>query len=96
MEKMQNAIRCIKQLEELLGHNHFMYRTMVDALDAYMNSSVEEAFTGEKALDAYVCEAILECVKHGDHIDVADIKRNIRAEKAREYTLKALEEAGIR
>ena len=35
---MRQAIGCILRLRELLGADHFMYRTMVDALDTRMNS----------------------------------------------------------
>lgn len=96
VERMQEAIRCIRQLKELLGPDHFIYRTMVDALNDRMNSSVEEAFANDIALDAYVCEAIIECVKNGDHIDTDDIRRNIRAEGPKQYTLRILAEMGIR
>ena len=96
VERMQEAIRCIKKLKELLGPDHFIYKTMVDALNERMNSSVEMAFANDIALDAYVCEAIIECVKHGDYIDTADIRRNIAAEKPREYTLGILAELGIK
>ena len=96
VERMQEAVRYIKQLKERLGPDHFIYRTMIDALNSRMNSSVEEAFANDIALDAYVCEAIIECVKNGDHIDTDDIRRNIKAEGPRQYTLKVLEELGIK
>ena len=96
VERMQEAIRCIKQLKELLGPDHFIYRIMADALNERMNSSVEEAFVNDIALDAYVCEAIIECIKNGDHIDTDDIRRNIKADGPKQYTLKVLEEMGIR
>ena len=69
---------------------------MADALNERMNSSVEEAFVNDIALDAYVCEAIIECIKNGDHIDTDDIRRNVKAEGPKQYTLKVLEEMGIR
>ena len=86
----------MKKIRELLGEEHFMYRTMRDALDKYMNSSVEDAFSNEIALDAYICEAIIECVKQGDYIDLTDLKKNIRAEKPTEYTLQILENMGLK
>lgn len=33
VERMSEAISCIQRLRELLGEDHFMYRTMIDALD---------------------------------------------------------------
>ena len=35
VERMSEAISCIQRLRELLGEDHFMYRTMIDALDVY-------------------------------------------------------------
>ena len=69
---------------------------MADALNERMNSSVEEAFINDIALDAYVCEAIIECIKNGDHIDTDNIRRYIKADGPKQYTLKVLEEMGIR
>ena len=96
VERMREAIICVKKLRELLGEDHFMYRTMRDALDKQMNSSVEESFSNDIAFDAYICEAIIECVKQCDYIYLTDIKKNIKAEKPKEYTLKILGEMGLK
>lgn len=93
---MQQAIGCIRRLRELLGADHFLYRTMTDALDQRMNSRIEAAFADERAMDAYVCEALLECIAQGDWADVIDVRRHIRNEKARDYTLRRMAEAGLR
>ncbi|MBQ3485372.1 MAG: helix-turn-helix transcriptional regulator [Clostridia bacterium] len=93
---MQQAIGCIRRLRELLGADHFIYRTMADALDERMNSRIEAAFADERAMDAYVCEALLECIAHGDWVDATDVRRHIRNEKARDYTLQRMAELGIR
>ncbi len=96
VERMEEAINFIRDLRELLGSDHFMYRTMVDALNARMNSNVEKAFTSEQCRDAYVCEAILACVQNGDYVDIDDVKKNITSEKPREFTVKALREMGMK
>ena len=83
-------------VDELLGGDHFMYRAMADSLDEKMNSSVELTFTDERAKDAYVCEAILECVKNGDYVDLDDVRKNIVSEKPREFTLDALRKMGLK
>ncbi|MBQ2953918.1 MAG: helix-turn-helix transcriptional regulator [Clostridia bacterium] len=93
---MQQAIGCIRRLRELLGANHFIYRTMADALDERMNSRIEPAFADERAMDAYVCEALLECIAQGDWADVSDVRRHIHNEKARDYTLQRMAENGLR
>lgn len=93
---MRQAITCFLRLRELLGAEHFMYRTAVDALDARMNSSIEGALASTNAMDAYICEALLECVAQGDWVDATDVQRNIHNEKARSYTLQQLRERGLK
>jgi len=41
---MQQAIGCIRRMRELLGADHFMYRTMVDALDARPTAPLKPPF----------------------------------------------------
>ena len=94
--EMRQAIHAVAQLRDLLGTDHFMYRTMVDALDTRMNSQIEAALTSENAMDAYVCEALLECVAQGDWVDVTDVRRHIRSEKARDYTLNRMQALGMK
>ena len=96
VERMEQAISLIKQLHELLGGEHFMYRTMIDALDKKMNSTVEMTFTHEGAKEAYVCDAILECVRKGDYIDLDDVRKNITSEYRREFTLGELKKMGLK
>ena len=93
---MRQAIGCIRRLQELLGAEHFICRTMIDALDERMSSCIESAFTDEQAMDAYVCEALLKCLAQGDWADVTDVRRHIRNTKARDYTLRRMAEYGLR
>ena len=94
--EMRQAIRCIQHLRDLLGADHFMYRTMADALDQRMNSSIEAAFSSDSAMDAYVCEALLACIGQGDYVDAHDVRRNIRNEKARDFTLRRMQTLGLK
>ncbi|MDO4740549.1 MAG: helix-turn-helix transcriptional regulator [Eubacteriales bacterium] len=94
--QMREAVLCVRRMRELLGSDHFMYRCMADALDERMNSSIEPALYEERILDAYVCEALLECVKRGDYVDADDVRGHIGNEKAREFTLGALRELGLK
>ena len=95
VEKMRQAIGCTLRLRELLGPEHFMVRTMLDALDTRMNSAIEAAFASDSAMDAYVCEALLECVRQGDWVDATDVQRHIRNEKARDFTLAQMKALGL-
>ena len=93
---MRQAIGCILRLRELLGPEHFMYRTMVDALDARMNSRIEAALASDNAMDAYVCEALLACIAQGDWVDATDVQRSIRNERARAFTLAQMQQRGMK
>jgi len=93
---MRQAIGCILRLRELLGADHFMYRTMVEALDGRMNSRVEAALASDRAMDAYVCEALLACIEQGDWVDATDVRRHIRNEKARDFTLNRMQQLGMK
>ena len=94
--EMRQAIHAIQQLRDLLDAEHFMYRTMVDALDRRMHSSIEAAFSSSSAMDAYVCEALLACIEAGDYVDAHDVRRNISNEKARSYTLHQMQALGLK
>lgn len=96
VEQMAEALSCIRRLRELLGEDHFMYHTMVDALDQRMNSSIAYAFTEDRYREAYVAEALCECARNGDYIDLSDVQRNIHADGPREATVAILRELGLR
>ena len=96
VERMSEAISCIQRLRELLGEDHFMYRTMIDALDKKMNSSIELIFKEERFRDAYVAEALCECARKGDYVDISDVRRNIKSERARNSAIEVLREFGLK
>lgn len=96
VERIHEAIVCIQRLREILGGNHFFYRTMVDALDARMNSSIETAFQREGAMDAYICEALLYCVEQGDYVDRDDVRSHITNERAVSAVLARLDALGMK
>lgn len=96
VDAMREAIRCFQRLYVLLGPDHFMYRTAADALNARMNSRIEEAFCNENALDAYICEALMECVRRGDYVDAHDVRTHIASAGPRQFTLDFLHQSGMK
>ena len=94
--QIREAMACIQRLKEILGREHFFYRTMVDALDARMNSSIESAFQREGAMDAYICEALLCCLTQGDYVDRDDVKASITNERAANAVLSRLDSLGVK
>ena len=96
VSRIREAMGCIQRLRELLGSDHFYYRTMVDALDKRMNSCIDLAFQSEGAMDAYVCEALLVCLEHGDYVDRGDVRSNVANERAAESVLHQLDTLGVK
>jgi len=94
--QIREAMGCIQRLKEILGREHLFYRTMIDALDARMNSSIEIAFQREGAMDAYICEALLYCLEQGDHVDRNDVNANITNELAASTVIARLNAMGIK
>lgn len=91
VERIREAMSCIQRLKEILGCDHFFYRTMVDALDQRMCSHLEAAFQSEWAMDAYICEALLCCIDQGDYVDRDDVRQQISNPRAASAVLARLD-----
>ena len=96
VEQISYALTCIEELKNILGADHYMYRTMIDALDKRMNSTIEMTFAYKGCKEAYIVDAIEECVRNGCYVDRQDIEKNIANPKARESCLEHLTEMGIK
>ena len=96
VEQIGHALGCIEELKNILGEDHFMYRTMIDALDQKMNSTIELTFAYRGAKDAYIGDAIMECVRNGCYVDRRDIEKNIANPLAKEGILEFLDRMGIK
>ena len=95
--QMREAVNCIHRMHDLMGPDHFIYRTMVSALDARMSSKIEPAFSNPVIMDAYICEALIACVRDcNDWVDLHDVQVNIPSDKPREYTIRCLKELGMK
>lgn len=95
--QMREAIGCIHRMYDLLGSDHFLCQTVISALDARLNSSIVPAFADPRIMDAYICEALISCVRDcGDWADLHDVRRNIPSPGPREATIRCLQELGMR
>ncbi|MBR5258258.1 MAG: helix-turn-helix transcriptional regulator [Clostridia bacterium] len=90
--QMQEALRAVGRVGELLGKEHFIYRMMIDALNTGMNTDIEPAFTDPHIFDVFTVEMLLGCHQNGDLVDPVDVQAHLPSSKAREFLLKALEE----
>lgn len=96
VERIREAMGCIQRLRDILGSDHFMYRTMTNALDVRMNSSIDLAFQREGAMDAYICEALMACIDQADYVDRDDVRSSIRNETAAKEVLAKLDVLGVK
>ena len=95
--QMWEAMSCLQRLSQLLGPDHFIFRTMVDALNERMNSDIEPAFGNPLIWDAYVCEMLIACARDGgDYVDIGDVEANIKSRNPREWTVRWLREHGFK
>ena len=94
--RIREAMGCIQRLQEILGADHFMYRTMTDALDHAMNSQIDLAFQSGGAMDAYVCEALLCCLDKGDYVDRNDVEMHIPNQRAAAAVIARLDALGTK
>ena len=94
--QLREVMAAIRRIGEVLGRDHFIYETMISALDTRMNAEIERAFEQENVMDAYIGECAIFCARGGDYIDPGDLKANLKNQKALEATLRVLRECGIK
>ncbi|MBO7358278.1 MAG: helix-turn-helix transcriptional regulator [Clostridia bacterium] len=90
--QMQESLRSLGRVGELLGENHFIYRIIIDALNTKMNTDITPAFTDRHIFDVFTVEMLLGCHLNGDYIDPADVQAHLPPSKAREFLLQKLKE----
>lgn len=96
VSQMREAMDAISRIGMLLGHDHFVYRTMVDALNTRMNTDIEPAFTDSRLMEVFTVELLMACVDSGDYVDPRDVTEHLRESRACTALLNMLREKGIR
>lgn len=96
VSQMREALSCIGRVGELLGRDHFIYQTIINALNVRMNTDIEPAFTDPAILEVFVAEFLLGCIESGDYVDPRDVKAHLKPQKSQAFVLNALKERGIR
>ena len=95
--QMREAVDCFVRIRQLIGPDHFVFRTIADALNTRMNTEIEACFEPGTAQDAFILELLLGCVRDGgDYADINDVKENIASDGPKEYTVRRLGELGIK
>lgn len=96
VSQAREALAAIARVGTLLGHDHFVCRTMIDALDERMHTSVEAAFTDPHLTEVFVIEFLLGCVQNGDYVDPRDVQMHLGQSRARDALLDELAGRGYR
>lgn len=94
--QMQEALAALDRIGELLGRDHFVYQTIIEALNTRMNTTIEGSFSDPHIFDVFTVEFLLGCLQNGDYADPHDVQAHLPESRARAYVLRQLEERGIR
>lgn len=94
--QMCEALRALNRMGELLGRDHRVYTTIINAINASMNTTIEESFSNPKTFEMFAGEFLIGCIRNGDYVDPRDVQANMQPSQWRDYTLNLLDELGIR
>ena len=94
--QMQEALAALDRIGELLGRDHFVYQTIIEALNTRMNTTIESSFSDPHVFDVFTVEFLLGCLQNGDYADPHDVQAHLPPSKARAYVLQQLQARGIR
>ena len=94
--QMCEALRALNRMGELLGRDHRVYTTIIDAINTKMNTTIEDAFSSSQMFEMWAGEFLIVCIRNGDYVDPRDVKANMYESQWKDYTLNLLNELGIR
>ena len=93
---MKEALGAINRVGELLDRDHFIYSTIIDALNTRMNTTIELAFSDPHIFEVFTIELLMECVRKGDYVDPRDVLAHLEDCRARDGLLSMLDEYGVK
>ena len=94
--QMCEALSALNRIGELLGRDHRIYTTIIDAINTSMNTTIEDAFSNPKIFELWASEFLIGCIRNGDYVDPRDVRANMHSGQWKDYTLNLLDELGIR
>ena len=94
--QMKEGLLSLKRMGEYLGKDNMIYRHAVNGINAGMNTSIEDAFTDEKAFECFVAEAIIQNLITGQYIDLTDVRNGFKHEAYRNAVVRFCEKYGIK
>lgn len=96
VSQMYDGILALKQMGELLGRDHMLYRHAVNGINEKMNTNIEDAFSDSLVLECFVAEAIIQNLIAGKYVDPTDVKNNFQHERFRGIVLDHCARHGIK
>lgn len=94
--QMCEALNALNRIGELLGRDHRVYTTIINAIDTSMNTTIEDAFASQSMFELWAGEFLIGCIRNGDYVDPRDVKANMQDSQWKDYTLNLLDELGVR
>ncbi len=94
--QMCEALSALNRMGELLGRDHRVYTTIINAINTSMNTTIEDAFADPRMFEMWAGEFLIGCIRNGDYVDPRDVRANMQDSQWKDYTLKLLDELDIR
>ena len=94
--QMCEALSALNRMGELLGRDHRIYTTIINAINNSMNTTIEDAFSSSRMFEMWAGEFLIGCIRNGDYVDPRDVQANMKDSQWKDYTLNLLAELDIR
>ena len=96
VQDMREGILALQRMGECLGKENLLYRSAIDGINERMNTSIEDAFSDENFLEAFVAEAVIQNLIAGKYEDITDVKNSFYNPHFREIVLNHCARYGIK
>ena len=93
---MKDGLLALRHMGECLGTENILYRSAVDGINERMNTSIEDAFTDENVLEAFIAEAVIQNLMSGKYVDITDVKSSFQNPHFRGIVLSHCARHGIK
>ena len=95
VENMRQGMECLRQMGQLLGTDHLIYRAAVEGVNQKLNVDVEEAFSSDWIFECFVAEAVIQSLMAGAYVDITDVKNGFKYEHFRDIVCDYAKKYGI-
>ena len=93
---MKEGIMALRHMGVCLGRDNIIYQSAVDGINGRMNTSIEDAFSNEDVLEAFIAEAVIQNLILGKYVDITDVKNRFQNPHFRDIVLEHCARYGIR